>query len=250
MLYFLHIPKTGGRTLYHYLSKQFPLNNQLHFHTWKELLNNNPQNFENVELITGHFGYGIYHILPKKPDYITFLRNPVDRTISFYHHMCCRRFENIFVPNNWEIPLNGLEGLLEDKEKKWLFSNNMSRHLAVDLNIPEITNNKQFLYESEPKFVKPDNYKDLLEIAKKNLLEFKFFGLLEKFDDSLKMLNQIMGWENTRIMKIGESQGKPKYIPNKILDKIKYNNEIDLELYDFAFKIFEERLFKMNHNQC
>ena len=86
-LYFLHIPKTAGTTLISIIDDHFNLDSILHEQVWNEILPKIPETFSQFRLIRGHFGYGLHRVLTKKPLFLTMLREPVDRVLSFYEHI-------------------------------------------------------------------------------------------------------------------------------------------------------------------
>jgi len=82
----------------------------------------------------------------------------------------------------------------------------------------------------------------LLEIAKENLTHsFRVVGLTERFQESLALMMASFGWrvsfyENRRVTKI-----RPAVEP-RMVDMIRGHNRLDIELYEFAKKLFEEDL--------
>src|SRR5690348_13333798 len=69
------------------LDNHFDYDSILPESAWQELWTTIPRDFSRYRLIRGHFGYSIHRILPKKPIFMTMLREPIERTISDYEHM-------------------------------------------------------------------------------------------------------------------------------------------------------------------
>jgi len=84
IVYFLHIPKTGGTTLRQFLEDQFHYDFILRPETWSELLKSKKTDLNNFRFIRGHFGISLNQILNQKPACLTMLRNPIERSISFF----------------------------------------------------------------------------------------------------------------------------------------------------------------------
>ncbi|MEN9405891.1 MAG: hypothetical protein RLZ12_175 [Bacillota bacterium] len=88
-----------------------------------------------------------------------------------------------------------------------------------------------------------------LELAKK-ILEHHFdvFGITERFYESLLLMKKVLGWElNIAEYKDFEKNVNPnrpllKEVPQATIDQIKEYNQLDIELYDFALKLFEKRI--------
>ncbi len=82
----------------------------------------------------------------------------------------------------------------------------------------------------------------VLEMAKQNLTRsFRVVGLSERFHDSLLLMIAAFGWkvpfyENRKVAK-----NRPAVEPG-VIDAIGEHNRFDIELYDFAKKLFEEGL--------
>ncbi|KAK9676710.1 hypothetical protein RND81_11G094500 [Saponaria officinalis] len=83
LLFFLHIPRTGGRTYFHCFLKKL-YSSQLECPRSYDKLRFNPRK-SNCKLLTTHDDYSMMSKLPKeKTSIVTILRNPVDRVFSTY----------------------------------------------------------------------------------------------------------------------------------------------------------------------
>ena len=250
ILYFLHIPKTAGTTLITILDSHFDLDSILVDHGWNELLQKMPLDFSKIRLIRGHFGYGLYSLLPKKPVYITMLRNPVERTISDYYQT--RRNQNP-TPKGYLIRNTELSDVVKDPSKKQIFANNQVRHIALDLDIFSSTKEidkdvlANFSYDSYAEFFLPGiSNEKLLDTAKRHLSEFRFFGITERFEESLMLLCYTFGWRPIRnVIKQNVAIGKPSEFSKETIDSISECTKLDSELYRYAIKLFESRFSQM-----
>ncbi|MGI0027629.1 MAG: sulfotransferase family 2 domain-containing protein [Nitrosopumilaceae archaeon] len=247
-LYFLHIPKTAGTTIISIIDNYFNSDSILPEEVWNHLLKNFPSDFTKYRLIRGHFGYGIHRLFPTKPIYMTMLRDPIERTISSYHHITVDP-----IANNW-IKLSKVESLTEmidDPKMSLFFRNTQTRHLALDLDVIDTIRslNKDelhdFLYESSSEFLSPNITGDkMLKIAKQHLSEFAFFGITERFEESLLLMCYTFGWNPPhKIWKQMVLPGRPaiKDFPTDTVEKIRKNTELDNKLYQYAVKIFDKR---------
>ena len=87
-LYFLHIAKTGGRSFEDLLKKNFPKEQTIRIDVPNGYPENIPSNvFNDYRLYLGHLGYYFLRLFPenKKPFWVTMLRDPVERVISYYY---------------------------------------------------------------------------------------------------------------------------------------------------------------------
>jgi len=255
ILYFLHIPKNSGTSFIDVIDNYFPNESICKGHDWEQLLPNLSQDISKFKLIRGHFGYGIYHSLPKKPIYITMLRDPIDRTISDYQ-------QSILTPDMGAETSYFKESVLLDlvtsKDKKWRFTNNQTKHIVIDLDPSHLKNSTdkneidKFSRFLVPEFISPtipDN--KLLELAKKRLSKFAFVGITERFEESLFLLCYTFGWKPVRyIPKLNVSLNKKTKdnISLTTLEAIKDCTKLDSQLYQFALELFESRFSQMINN--
>src|SRR5438874_1730089 len=88
VLLFLHIPKTGGSTLSKILERQYPRAQTLTLDDQKIAQFKTLPVAERGRycLVKGHLHFGLHHFIPRPSTYITLLREPVERVLSFYHY--------------------------------------------------------------------------------------------------------------------------------------------------------------------
>ncbi|KAL6566772.1 hypothetical protein OROMI_015176 [Orobanche minor] len=83
LLFFLHVPRTGGRTYFYCFLKKLYLNSQECPRSYDKL-RFNPRK-TNCRLLSTHDDYSMMSKLPKeKTSMVTILRNPIDRVFSTY----------------------------------------------------------------------------------------------------------------------------------------------------------------------
>lgn len=259
ILYFLHIPKTAGLTFISILDQYFEPDSILHIQSWVNLLDNMPKDFSRYKFVRGHFGYGVYRILPKKPVYITMLREPIETTISDYEHV--KRHYIIpatpYLTGRNEEVYRGesLVELLKDPYKQWRFTNPATRHLALEY-VPKHVLMERFEFK---KIADMDPYsmqyiyhglsdEELLEIAKKHLSEFAFVGITEKFEESLFLLWYTFGWKpiyDYSNQNVAPSRPHKQNLSFDTIEAIKDATKLDSELYVFARQLFENRYLHM-----
>jgi len=251
ILYFLHIQKTAGTTLMNILDSYFDLDTIYSEQFWRKLLPNIPNDFAKYKLVRGHFGYGLHRILPKKPVYITMLRDPIERTISDYEHI---RRENINTKEH--VPKNEtILDVLKNPRTRWTYVNPQTAYIEPDLDIVSLT--KSWNPERVARFeirsalwraIKTTPENKLLENAKKHLSEFAFVGIVERFEESLFLLYYTFGWKPmaaTWKLNVAPKHNKGHQLTEEALKEIIDCTRLDAELYKFAQEIFEQRYEKM-----
>lgn len=231
-LIFVHIPKTAGTTLSTIITKQYKPTEIFTFNPSislsKQIYNfkKNPDStIRKLKLIQGHFYYGLHNLLPQKCTYITFLRDPVDRLISYYYFI-----------RNWQ--------------EHHLHQEAMSMSL-VDFvcysNISTWFDNGQtrFISGENPDFRQVSH--EMLNKAKKNIDNyFLIAGIQEDFDQSLIFLKNKLQWKkcfyapkNVNKFRIDKND-----LSSRDLKVIENFNELDLELYRYAKNILDQQMSK------
>ena len=228
---FLHIPKTAGTSLRSVFEKNYSLERSLYIgrtlvESKDRLINMSDSERLQLQLIAGHMHYGWHELVPERtPQYITLLRNPVERIISFYHFVRGSEWHWLYkMINIHEISLEDfVSGLLPHE-----LDNGQTRILAGE-DVEE--EKKQLGGVGE----------ELLERAKKNLLRSNMtFGLTEYFDDSLLLFQRKLGWERieyeTRL--VGNYRCRD-VCTQEVREKIEKRNNIDVKLYEWARTHFQ-----------
>ena len=174
-----------------------------------------------IRVAMGHFMFGVHRLQSRPVVYVTLLREPVSRVVSFaYHHL------------SWEhgdpqrsVSAERLEAYLAESTLLELDNGQTRRIAGVDLPFGSLT-------------------AETLELAKRNLAEyFSAVGLTERFDESLVLFAQALGWprDDTYFLPHQVSPGRPS-ISSAARELAAERNSLDIELYRYAETLFEERL--------
>jgi hypothetical protein len=232
-LCFLHIPKTAGLTLRTILDLQFAQADICPAEEYASLQSLTPDELARYRLLRGHFWYNVKDLVSSQTVLLTVLRDPIERTLSQYEY----------------VRTNPANGPLHDLAK------NMSLEEYVrDEYLRECT-----VRDVQTRYLAParqpvDVYEVVplthlgLDAARANLGTCTFVGIVERFDDMLKLLSYTFGWRPIRDFAIrNQSQARLSRsdVPGPVLDYLYELNANDLKLYDVAKSIFEERFAAM-----
>lgn len=251
---FLHIPKCAGTTMRHILLENFG-NRVILSYEWsnydfqnKKVLKSYIRSLsklkrEKIRFIIGHnVYYGIHELFPDREcRYVTFLRNPIERTISDYNfqrHMIKKGIDveqhKTFIFRN-NKPLR-IKRWFEDNE---VFHNLIFKFLYARLflkNSIRILKN----YGLKENEVQTSNLKEIKKILKK----FYFIGITENLRDFLFVYSRFgikRFLDNANISK--------KYTSQKEIDDAKgfFASKLifDKKLYKYALKL--NMKFKIKH---
>jgi hypothetical protein len=227
-LIFIHIPKTAGSTLNKIIKSQFPNKSVFKVDGLKgdksieELRKLDKKERNKIRCVTGHMNFGVHKYLPRPSNYITVLRNPVDRLISLYY----------FILRQTEHPLH-----------ESIVSNNLSLEDFVNSDLASLN-----LYNVQTRMLSGSKVKPeaQLNLAKKNLQKsFIAVGLTEKFDLSLQLFSEKLGWQVNQYTSVNVTQNRPQKsdIPQHIIQLIEEKDSLDMELYEFAERLLVEGFF-------
>jgi hypothetical protein len=229
VLIHLHIPKTAGSSLSYLLEQKFP--EEAMFHTPVPALTHDELTkmiFAPYRLIRGHVTANIAQYISKTPVFITMLRHPVDRLISFYY------FARSQPKNRSYDAANQLS--LEE------FINSDQLHARVHMNNQMV----RILSGQVDKTQFPS--RNEFELAKKQLTEMPFFGLTEHFEESAQLLHYTFIWQDPfQVQHKNATPIRParKEISPETIQRILEYNQLDMELYLFAKEFFHQRYRQM-----
>lgn len=230
IIVFTHIPKTAGSTINSVLSFQYGHAHSYWYSDQTECADVLPaflglksRGTQDLNLIRGHFAYGIHEKIELDCKYISFLRDPVARVISFYHY--AKKCEGMY----WGEVASPYSSILE-------FIRSTDTRLVDNLQV-------RYLSGLNP------NYgccnQGMLDLAKQNIENnFIFVGLAEKFDASLVVLSDLLKWERPLFyLKAMVNRSRPAVEEGAqtLYDEIRERNKYDIELYEWVRDRFDRQ---------
>lgn len=242
-LYYLHIPKTAGTSLISFLDAQFEQSQICPAQLLPELFKLDSNVTSRYDFFRGHLWYGLNDYVGKELNYITMLRDPVQRTISWYSHV--KRDPNAYrhdrvVGENWS-----LLDFVTDKETQWDMVNAQTLFLAVDLDFERLSKDPVGYGRSVVQdYAARNNDRALLDLAKSRLEKFLFVGIAERMRHSLQLLSHSIDvYPHFSHPKLNVSENRPSdsELSSDTIQAIKEVTCLDQELYDWAVEVFDSR---------
>ena len=233
-LIFVHIPKTAGSTFSSILACIYP-ERRYSIYDFAQIpdFGHMPEaERTEIDLLQGHFLYGIHQYIPRYSRYITFLRDPVERIVSLYYYL-------LRVPGNY----------LHDT----LVSNNISLADFVGSRLTSEIYNFQVRLIAGADQPSVDSFpvldeSTLLQAKQRLASDFLAFGITEKFDESLVLLSRSLGWKLFsrnlfyRKQNVTHNRKRLADVSPEIIDMIHRNNQLDQQLYEYACNLFNTRM--------
>lgn len=237
---FMHIPKAAGVTLHRIIERQyrptaiFTIRGKRVQESVDQFRRFSEAKRRKFRVIKGHMGFGLHNLLPQQSDYITMLRDPVDRIVSHYYYVL-QSGPRHYLYNTVTAQRMSLEDYVRSGITPEL-NNGQTRLLSGIEDIGVISNFDQCSIGFQDF---PDG---ILDQAKNNLQQhFAVVGIANRFDESLLLFKKALGWRNISYTQKNTTRNRPhkEDIPKETISLIEKYNELDIELFDYARKLFE-----------
>lgn len=228
LVIFVHIPKTAGTSLRIIIERNFDKqaiftldgrDPQKSIEQFNQLSQEEKASFF---LVQGHGEFGALENLPHQHiKYITFVRDPVERVLSYYSYILSDAFRR---PQAEKAESMSFKEYLLSKSD-WQIDNHQTRMIAGNVG-PEYGACNE----------------EVLERAKDNIIKyFHFVGLAERFDQSVLAMSRSLGWKTPFYKSLNRTK---KRITQDTIDEemktlIRNENRFDLQLYEFVSSRFE-----------
>lgn len=237
---FLHTQKTAGTSIVCMAREHYGAENIISHGDW---LTQEPEDYCPKPFISGHFGFSLAERFFAGRYSFTFLRDPLDRIISFYSF--CRgrdpreyaiyeaasrldidQFIGLAVGDHGDDPLR--------QDCHNLIWNNQAWQLA-----------RGWDYKPDGKSaptIKDYAVADVLKFAKRNLERFDFVGFTETFDEDALVIGKQLDFDRSYVPHENSSvEIKKSSLSSATLKAIYSMTEVDQEIYAFAKRKFRNR---------
>ncbi len=249
--YFVHIPKTAGTSFIVLLDRFYAAEKIYPHQLWRETQEIDVDANDAYDLYRGHFGGGGVSVLTRRDlEYFTLLRDPNSMAQSTYQFV--KREKNTKVHELVVQQQMSFSDFLQHHITSPLVKNRLIRNISFDfvddpaaqevfLSAETIQYLQSIIEQQKPAI---DDDQRLLR-AKEFLVSCRWFGLLERFDESMQLLCYTMHWPP-----VGSSQKLNTHkhaltVSEAETDILERLNQQDTAFYSFASTLFEQRLADM-----
>ena len=248
--FFVHVMKTGGRTLTRHFRGNFELdeiypNGKLDIRFENDLVDIRhhlrvacllelpAERVQRIRMYHGHYPYVASEMLDGDFFRLTVLRDPVERTISLLRQF--KRKDPWADPNHRYSPPG--EGLTLEE----IYANPLVYESLI-LN----HQTKIFSMTADDTL---DTYMDVIDVdqrrlalAKQNLTKVDVVGVTEKYNDFLDILAKRTGWDIQRQLRKNETPPEDiGPVSDDLRRQIAADNAIDIEFYEYAKELIASR---------
>ena len=250
-LIFMHIPKTGGMSLFTALAEHFGT-------SIADLYNVSPRNAQvalrafadpSRAVYCGHYGFGVHEWLNRPASYAAVVREPVARLVSLYHY-CLPMLET------YRKRLQKAGGQIE---ALWRDAGLSDFYLDFEATLRGDDSPAAFFRAASAEV---DNGMvrrfsgwglnplpcpaSALDAAKANVEQcFSVVGVLERYADTLQLMGRTFGLPALSENKVNANPTRPEgeaALPAQVLALIRDRNALDLALYDWLCERFDAAL--------
>jgi hypothetical protein len=223
---FLHIPKTGGTTVWNTLSAATRVSVNINTpRALRQFFELPEMTIRQCQFIFGHMPYGLHLLLRQECKYVVFLRDPVDRVVSAYYYTKRTPSHPLYERTRSGMTLVQFVRSVER-------DNTQTRQLGHDDIFRAINPASDGWQRSAGPLTNED-----LECAKEHLRSLYFIGFREDLAKDLCELHRRLGLPvPTAIPRYLEANNRPRIddIDPEAARVICECNAFDIELYKYA----------------
>jgi hypothetical protein len=226
-LAFCHIPKTGGTSVHRLLESWYPpevITENIASESYSSAM----LTWGRYRVVIGHFWFKPGEVLDAARHNITVLRDPVDRILSHYYFSV--GLDSTLYPSAPERSLDLLSYVTSELPSVRATTRNFQTRLLAPLGLAPSSGNAT------------DN--ELLAAAIRAVDMFDLVGVYPELDDAAACIAYLAGISVSReLPRENVTAGRPTIadIPGEVRRQLQRLNELDLELYSYAFTAFKKK---------
>jgi hypothetical protein len=227
--FFIHIPKTAGMTVRQALRTRYADSERLPAEQWSELAAVT-QPLASFKLFQGHFRQFFRSVFPPEARAFTFLREPVERTISHLTHMSA------------DPAFSDVHGLVRGKDLRELIEMPHIRTRCANIQVAYMSDAKKPLTlkavrddpEGESQYLATD-----LASALKNLDELAYVGFNDTLSTDFQRICEMLDLHpplDLPVSNASKDSNKKEALSDELREMVREANDLDCLFYDAARK--------------
>jgi hypothetical protein len=194
---------------------------------------------DDYDVVSGHFGVSFVDLFDFDLVAFTFLRHPVDRTLSHFMHVKRDRSHRY----HQYVADMTLADFLADPTTIPLVYNLQSRYLSFEISgfdcksrLPREPSRRGDLAVTWELMSYGMKDSDIRDLSLRSLKRLNFVGLVEEFDTSMRRLTALLKVDDCYVSKLNASPNVNDIanVTPAMRERILDLNRIDMELYDIA----------------
>ncbi len=210
---FLHIPKTAGQSVHHYLVTNFDEKVIFPARVNSQILNYTIGEIKKYKIFSGHFDLSFLDIVDQPKFTFTILRNPKDRILSYYFYI--RNEAKKLTKQELNSPeRQGMKAALELSPDEYFCDENLNIRQFIDNHYDNF-----YMYYFAMRSYQGKSFAE--QLIKLNILDIN--NVYEKAIDSLKQLSAVYDIRNWNDL----TDDLKKILPNKNLIDLEDNIHIN-----------------------
>jgi hypothetical protein len=211
---FIHIPKTAGMSLRETVRRAYPGDRCVFIYSHNPAhLDALRSDVQRADAVYGHFSFGVHELFGIEGRYVTILRRPVDRVVSFFRHQASH----------------------DDNEYHRRIANGMTLKDLLRTEQCHQVNNHMVRILSGHADAGVTHDRGLLDQAEANLeTHFAAVGITERMDESVALIGRALGWSaQPPVPRINVGRRRQSFVLDEdTRAEIARYNALDIELYD------------------
>jgi hypothetical protein len=211
---FIHIPKTAGMSLRETVERVYPGDRCVFIYSHNPAhLDAVRKDVQRADAVYGHFSFGVHELLGIQGRYVTILRRPIDRVLSFFRHQASHN----------------------DNEYHRLIADGMTLKDLLRGEQCHQVNNHMVRILSGHADAGVTHDRGLLEQAEANLdTHFDAVGITDRMNESVALMGKALGWPaQPSVPRVNVGRRRRSFVlDEETRAEIVRYNALDIELYD------------------
>ncbi|QJD85130.1 sulfotransferase family 2 domain-containing protein [Cohnella herbarum] len=226
-LFFIHVPKTAGSSIFQFLYRVYEDRIGLFYekdvNEWNQVLQQPDLPFD---CVFGHYWYGLHDSVNRPFEYTAFVRDPIEAILSYIYFINRRVGEWPYLTTSQTITPDNLSDLPEEMINLY-FRNYQTAYLAGKQNASA---------EETKKIIN---------------FHYPILGITEMFHESVYLLKRRYNWGPVEVYYVNVTPNRPtrKQFSKGTIQRIQKLVNVDTQIYHYAKKRLQQAIRSLPSNE-